>query len=388
MPDYFDPNVWASQNQISITLDPNGQLVPDPGDARLRNKFGGKAPNWGVPNSTRALDSMSPSASSSPGIGTLSIAPGSGGESSHVNNDLTISPDLFNPVFSPANVSSVVSKNPLMPTGGSPNLPVDNIDQAMGLIFRLESQNKPFVGTGGQDLSNAPLDTHGFPIWEGVKDPKTGLVSHAAGLGQLQPGTWARYAKPGESFRNVDDQIAVAKRVFVAEGWRPWAPYNPAIARAIGWKGGEATTNPLTWGGGQLPSNGQVTTSNQSQIQPRSSIPGAVISGIPTNIGGLISNGPWGQLLALSALAQGFQHPPIKYGYNPNIARAEVPVPSMQGGGSFFPGLPSRPQIGGVDVGELLKPLSGAAGVPYTRPEAVAGVPMIVKTGLRSQYQV
>src|SRR6185312_6169819 len=71
-------------------------------------------------------------------------------------------------------------------------------------IIHRESGGKPFVGytPPGQplvDLSNAPKDDTGFPIWGGNIDPKTGLRSRAAGIGQFQPGTWRPIAKIGRA---------------------------------------------------------------------------------------------------------------------------------------------------------------------------------------------
>lgn len=62
-----------------------------------------------------------------------------------------------------------------------------------------------YVGTGGADLTNAPVDEHGFPQWAGYGN------SHAAGWFQFQPGTWAPYAeKYNLNFKNPNDQKAGA----------------------------------------------------------------------------------------------------------------------------------------------------------------------------------
>lgn len=93
-----------------------------------------------------------------------------------------------------------------------------------------ESGGQPFIGTGGHDLSNAPLDKHGFPVWSGIPvvlPDGTPSKSHAAGLYQIQPGLWAKYAKPGETFHSAADQKAVAHRIWAAEGDAPWRASAP-----------------------------------------------------------------------------------------------------------------------------------------------------------------
>ena len=109
------------------------------------------------------------------------------------------------------------------------------LDPTAQLIATNEAGGRPFVGTGGVDLSMAPLDASGFPIWPGIQTPLG--KSHAAGLFQMQPDLWHEFAKPGEVFTNVDDQIAVERRVRDARGLAPWVPYNPRLAAQLGTKG-------------------------------------------------------------------------------------------------------------------------------------------------------
>src|SRR5258708_1160541 len=78
--------------------------------------------------------------------------------------------------------------------------PLSGLDPALASIVQRESGGNPFVGytPPGKppvDLSKAPLDENGFPIWEGNIDPKTGMRSHAAGTAQIQPGTWGPIAQ-------------------------------------------------------------------------------------------------------------------------------------------------------------------------------------------------
>lgn len=84
------------------------------------------------------------------------------------------------------------------------------------------------IGVGGTDLTNAKLDENGFPIWGGKGD------SHAAGAYQFQPKTWATYAKQlGIHDFSPASQDRVFAAAHAAEGWGPWAPFNPALAAAI-----------------------------------------------------------------------------------------------------------------------------------------------------------
>lgn len=62
-----------------------------------------------------------------------------------------------------------------------------------------------FQGVGNYDLSGAPRDEYGFPIWQGWGN------SHAAGWFQFQPGTWEEYAERYQlDFQRPDDQKAAA----------------------------------------------------------------------------------------------------------------------------------------------------------------------------------
>ncbi len=90
-------------------------------------------------------------------------------------------------------------------------------------IIRRESGGRSNVGYGGMagtsgytpggvDLSGAPLDDTGFPIWEGRQGPAG--ISHAAGIYQFQPGTWRPIARrlgihdfSPESQKRVHDEL-------------------------------------------------------------------------------------------------------------------------------------------------------------------------------------
>lgn len=105
-------------------------------------------------------------------------------------------------------------------------------DPRLALIRRYEADGRYNVGTGGTDLSNAPLDQFGFPQWSGISTPKG--PSHAAGAYQFQPGTWRQYAEPmGINDFSEKSQDAVGAAALRDQGVKPWAPYNPRLAAAL-----------------------------------------------------------------------------------------------------------------------------------------------------------
>lgn len=93
------------------------------------------------------------------------------------------------------------------------------------------------VGYGSTDLTNALKREDGFPIWEGKTFTDTdGQLkrTHAAGRYQFQPETWARYAGPlGIKDFSPESQDRVFRAAYAAEGFKPWAPFNPALAAAL-----------------------------------------------------------------------------------------------------------------------------------------------------------
>ncbi len=95
-------------------------------------------------------------------------------------------------------------------------------------IMQRESGGNPYIGTGsggpGVDLTNAPLDSSGFPIWSGTVDSKTGLRSHAAGLWQIQPALWHEFA-PGLGIHDFSPQSQwrVRQAILARYGNVPWA---------------------------------------------------------------------------------------------------------------------------------------------------------------------
>lgn len=96
----------------------------------------------------------------------------------------------------------------------------DDLETFRQEAIRRESGGRPYIGTGEFDLSQAPLNQYGFPIWEGHAG------SHAAGLYGFQPGTWAKYAAPlGIKDFSPASQDAVFRAAYMAEGEKPWRPY-------------------------------------------------------------------------------------------------------------------------------------------------------------------
>ena len=93
-------------------------------------------------------------------------------------------------------------------------------------IIQRESGGKPFIGWSGVDLSGAPLNQYGFPIWKGAPGPAG--ISHAAGLYQFEPHEWAAYAGPlGIKDFSPESQKKVYEAARANEGARPWAASAP-----------------------------------------------------------------------------------------------------------------------------------------------------------------
>src|SRR4051794_7948997 len=60
------------------------------------------------------------------------------------------------------------------PAAGTPATAGGSADTntAAQLVATHESSNNPYIGTGGADLSKAPLDRFGFPVWAGIQTDK------------------------------------------------------------------------------------------------------------------------------------------------------------------------------------------------------------------------
>lgn len=109
------------------------------------------------------------------------------------------------------------------------------------LVSLHESANRPFAGYSPPgsppvDLSSAPLDATGFPIWEGRQGPAG--ISHGAGLFQFEPKTWRPVAQAlGVTDFSPESQRKVFDAVYAKQGYAPWAPYNSTLAKAVDWTG-------------------------------------------------------------------------------------------------------------------------------------------------------
>lgn len=110
----------------------------------------------------------------------------------------------------------------------------------LALIRKYEQGSTPWSGYGDADLSKKPLNASGAPDWEGVR-AKTG-TTHAFSPYQFQPGTWKgivdKYFGGFLDWRDTANQDAVARRLYLDQGFAPWAPYNSRLAAAIGYRGG------------------------------------------------------------------------------------------------------------------------------------------------------
>lgn len=150
--------------------------------------------------------------------------------------------------------------------------PISNAASAvrpLSLIKQYESNNNYNVGYGGADLSKAPLDEYGFPSWEG----KDG--SHAAGAYQFEPATWRKYASQlGIKDFSPESQDAVARLAYLNEGFSPWTPYNPRLAKAVAQKAsaGSLDGEPLLPG----PSPTQAAAGSLGSLAPG----GATVGGV------------------------------------------------------------------------------------------------------------
>ena len=114
----------------------------------------------------------------------------------------------------------------------------DTADEAAARVAKHESGGHPYIGVGGTDLKDAPIDGNGAPIWEGTQN------SHAFGTYQFEPATWARYAKPLgiTDWRAPGAQEEVFRAAYRNEGYAPWAPYDKPLAAEIGWRGQPVST--------------------------------------------------------------------------------------------------------------------------------------------------
>lgn len=64
-----------------------------------------------------------------------------------------------------------------------------------------------WLGVGGANLAGFPRRPDGFPVWNGYGHP----VSHAAGVFQFEPATWAQLALQHQlNFSRLSDQYAGA----------------------------------------------------------------------------------------------------------------------------------------------------------------------------------
>jgi hypothetical protein len=93
-------------------------------------------------------------------------------------------------------------------------------------IIQRESGGNPNIGYGGVDLTNAPRDKTGFPIWEGKMGPDG--ISHAVGLHQWEPATWHEAASAlGLTDMSAKSQHEAFNYMHAKYGDAPWAASAP-----------------------------------------------------------------------------------------------------------------------------------------------------------------
>lgn len=109
-------------------------------------------------------------------------------------------------------------------------------------IIERESGGNPYVGYGGVDLSKAPRDKYGFPIWEGKMGPAG--ISHAAGLHQWEPKTWGEAAQAlGLTDFSEASQHQAFNYMHAKYGDKPWAASEPLKPGEHRWVGAPQQTD-------------------------------------------------------------------------------------------------------------------------------------------------
>ena len=109
-------------------------------------------------------------------------------------------------------------------------------------------------------------------------------VTGATGIGQIQPGTFAMYAKPGENIKNPADNLAVSKRI-IADYYQK---FNGDPARiAVAYFSGEGNVAPVgsatPWKQDRADPTGKTTSSYVADIAKRlgGQSGGASVNGVP-----------------------------------------------------------------------------------------------------------
>jgi hypothetical protein len=198
---------------------------------------------------------------------------------------------------------------------------------AATLVKSVESSGGNYnVGYGGADLSGAPKDQYGFPIWSGKVGPAG--VSHAAGAYQFQPGTWAKYAAPlGITDFSPESQDKVFKAAYAAEGMRPWQPYWGGAGK--GFKTGLHQTQPDSMGAGDLTDTLVNTAPPQNTLAPKDMVD-AILSRLPP---ASAPQQPATNPIALMALMAAGTHKitpinydPFKGAYTPPMTQSQAPT--------------------------------------------------------------
>src|SRR5208337_784896 len=95
-------------------------------------------------------------------------------------------------------------------------------------------------------------------------------INGARGTGQIMPGTFARYAKPGENIDNPADNLAVSRRI-IADFSAKYQndPERVAVAYFSGEGNVAPAGNPTPWRHDRADGNGKLVSSYVADIQKR-----------------------------------------------------------------------------------------------------------------------
>lgn len=241
-------------------------------------------------------------------------------------------------------------------------------------IFQYENASRnPYIGTGGADLSKAPLSDTGFPQWSGIPTPQG--RSTAAGLYQITQSTWDPIATQlGIKDFSPESQRRVAEELYNQRGLQPWLVGNPAFrnAAARGLVPGQAGSAAMAGGNAttalrdtpfQMPSNMAAGLGGPGGILPqappapgvtqppaggglvtglRPPAPAATLAGAPVGPAPLIASAPAAAEPAATAGTSALAAARVATAGAPNLVEGD----SIAYGLQKYGGLPGNPKGG------------------------------------------